>query len=249
MSPAVSAITTSSPATAKPPGCGTQNQATRDRWVRRVLAEVTAGSLILDAGAGELRYKDACSHLRYIAQDFARYDGAGDSVGLQMGEWQHRGLDIVADVAHQPITAGSFDAVLCAEVLEHVPAPVDVLRELVRVLRPGGTLILTAPFCSLTHFAPFFYQTGFGRRFYEHWLDELGVDLCEVDFNGNYFEYLGQELWRLPSIVERYANAEPTEAERRAMKTTMGYLQRASSSDQGSNELLAFGLHIKGRKR
>jgi dolichol-phosphate mannosyltransferase len=44
-----------------------------------------------------------------------------------------------------PFAGESFDAVLCSEVLEHVPDPLVMLRELDRVLRPGGTLILGTP--------------------------------------------------------------------------------------------------------
>ena len=64
----------------------------------------------------------------------------------------------------------SFDVVLCSEVLEHVPDPIQVIKELCRLIKPRGTLILTAPFCSLTHFAPYHFSTGFNRYFYEEHL-------------------------------------------------------------------------------
>ena len=67
--------------------CGTQNQANRDAWVERTLANIPSRLRILDAGAGELRYKSFCAHLDYVSQDFAQYDGQGDGAGLQMGSW------------------------------------------------------------------------------------------------------------------------------------------------------------------
>jgi SAM-dependent methyltransferase len=45
----------------------------------------------------------------------------------------------------------SFDAVLCIEVVEHVADPFAATRELRRVLRPGGRLLLTTPFLSQYH--------------------------------------------------------------------------------------------------
>lgn len=148
------------------------------------MAAIPAGQRILDAGAGEFQYRRFCTHLNYVSQDFAQYDGKGDGVGLQMGEWKYPQLDIVSDITAIPEPDGAFDAIMCIEVLEHVPNPILALRELARLLKPNGILILTAPFCALTHFAPFFYHTGYTRYFYEHWLTELGLEVEEMQCNG-----------------------------------------------------------------
>ena len=39
---------------------------------------IPRGYKILDAGAGELRFKPDCDHLQYVAQDFGQYEGTGD---------------------------------------------------------------------------------------------------------------------------------------------------------------------------
>lgn len=44
-----------------------------------------------------------------------------------------------------PFADGEFDRVVAAEVLEHIPADIQAIQELVRVLRPGGTLAVSVP--------------------------------------------------------------------------------------------------------
>jgi len=44
-----------------------------------------------------------------------------------------------------PFASESFPAILCSHVLEHVDAPIDLLRECHRILPPGGTLVLGLP--------------------------------------------------------------------------------------------------------
>ena len=229
--------------------CGTRNLADREAWLERALVEIPAGSRILDTGAGELRYKRFCAHLNYVSQDFAQYDGQGDGVGLQTGARDYSGLDIVSDITQIPEPDASFDAIMCIEVLEHLPYPVEALRELSRLLKPGGTLIITAPFCSLTHYAPHFYQTGYSRYFYEYWLGELGFEIEDMQWNGNYFEYLAQELRRLPTVAKRYSTRKLRWGGWLAMQVLLGVLNRLSKSDKSSQELLAFGMHVRAIKR
>lgn len=65
--------------------------------------------------------------------------------------------EIVADAHHLPFTDGEFESVLCTEVLEHTINPQQVVDECWRVLRPGGTLILTTRFVYPFHDAPHDY--------------------------------------------------------------------------------------------
>lgn len=52
---------------------------------------------------------------------------------------------VVGDVCALPFEDGRFEIVICTEVIEHVPYPTVAVAELARVLRPGGTLVLTTP--------------------------------------------------------------------------------------------------------
>ena len=47
-----------------------------------------------------------------------------------------------ADIRALPFSDGSFDVALAAHVLEHLPAPHDGLRDLVRAVRPGGAVVV-----------------------------------------------------------------------------------------------------------
>lgn len=179
------------------------NEAARQRWLRETLAGLPSGLRILDAGAGELRNKPLCAHLDYVSQDFGQYEGRGNQAGLQTGAWDTSRIDIVSDIADIPQPDASFDAILCSEVLEHLPSPELALAEFRRLLKPGGTLILTAPFASLVHFAPYHYATGFSRYWYEHRLPAHGFEVIELTPNGNWFTLFRQELVRWPSMARR----------------------------------------------
>jgi ubiquinone/menaquinone biosynthesis C-methylase UbiE len=227
---------------------GTTNEATRAKWVERTLSAIPSGSRLLDAGAGEQQYKKYCSHLEYVSQDFSMYSGTGDGRGLQTGSWDVRGVDIVSDITAIPKPQSSFDVILCTEVLEHIPDPLAALKEFGRLLRPGGLLIITAPFCSLTHFSPHHYATGFSSNYFDKHLPELGFQIVELGWNGNYFEYIAQELRRMPDVSARYTDTDVDEGQILATEVLLERLQDLSNRDHGSWELLNHGIHIKAIK-
>lgn len=180
------------------------NENDRNKWLQETLTALPAGLRILDAGAGELRNKPFCSHLNYVSQDICQYEGSGDAKGLQTGTWNTSQIDIVCDIADIPEPAASFDIILCSEVFEHLPDPLKALDEFSRLLKPGGKLIVTAPFGSLVHFAPYHYSTGFSRYWYEYHYPLRGLEILELSSNGDWFAFAKQELLRLPSAARSY---------------------------------------------
>lgn len=181
-----------------------ENEPNREKWLKMVLASLPRGLRILDAGAGELRNKQLCDHLNYVSQDFAGYTGTGNSAGLQTGNWDTSRVDIVSDICSIPEPDASFDCILCSEVFEHLPNPIDAIREFSRLLKPEGKLILTAPFVSLVHFAPFHFCVGFSRYWYEHHLPAHGFKINELTPNGDWFSLFEQEAARFGTTARSY---------------------------------------------
>jgi ubiquinone/menaquinone biosynthesis C-methylase UbiE len=227
---------------------GARSDQTRVDWVARSLKAIPAGQRILDVGAGELRLKAYCAHLSYVSQDICQYQGAGDDRGLQTARWDTSRVDIVSDITSIPVPDASFDVVLCSEVLEHLPEPVAAIREFSRVLRPGGTLLLTAPFCSLTHFAPYHFASGLNRYWYETHLPAMSFAVVEIRPNGNWFEFVGQELSRVRYVSAKYSSGVLGWLMLAASFPLRAILSLLSSADRGSEALLCFGFQVKALK-
>lgn len=228
---------------------GTLNERTRLNWLENTLKTIPAGSRILDAGAGELAKMKYCTHLNYVSQDFAQYDGEGDGIGLQIKNWDNSKLDITSDITDIPEPDASFDAIMCVEVFEHIANPVLAIKEFSRLLKPKGNLIITAPFCSLTHFAPYHFYSGFNRYFYEKHLSDSGFKIEEISTNGNYFEYLAQELLRIPEIAEKHTHFTIKYFDKFKINLLLKILYKLSKRDIGSQDLLCFGYHIRAVKK
>lgn len=65
--------------------------------------------------------------------------------------------DIVGDVHDLPLEDASVDAIICIAVLEHVEEPQKAVREMYRVLKPGGYLYIYVPFLYYYHPMPGYY--------------------------------------------------------------------------------------------
>lgn len=125
-----------------------------NRFVEGVARNLPKHSLLLDAGAGESVYKKLFSHCNYKAIDLA----VGES------RWNYANLDYVGFLHDMPIEDEAFDAVLCTQVLEHLEWPRESVKEMHRVLKPGGKLYMTVPMAQDEHQIPydFFRYTSYG---------------------------------------------------------------------------------------
>ena len=102
-------------------------------------AGITSSRRVLDAGCGTGRN----------LQDYARLGPAAgvDPSASAVEFCRQRGLSDVteAGVEALPFEDGAFDVVFATDVLEHVDDDVAAMRELRRVVAPGGTLVATVP--------------------------------------------------------------------------------------------------------
>jgi ubiquinone/menaquinone biosynthesis C-methylase UbiE len=166
------------------------NSINRDEWVRGQAKTVPDGSMVLDVGAGSCPYREFFRHCVYNTQDFTQ---------LQPDQLRHGNygkIDYVCDAGSIPVADGTFDVVLCTEMLEHVPDPLKVLAEFARILKAGGRLILTAPLGSGIHQEPFHYYGGYTRYWYEKFLPQLGFGKVQVTANAGSFRFFSQESLR-----------------------------------------------------
>jgi len=90
-----------------------------------------ANVVALDAGRDEVEG---------VAGTFAAMVEAGE---LQLGDVHTAAVQ--GDALALPFADGTFDRVICSEVLEHIPNDIGAMTELARVLRPGGTMAITVP--------------------------------------------------------------------------------------------------------
>jgi 2-polyprenyl-3-methyl-5-hydroxy-6-metoxy-1,4-benzoquinol methylase len=114
---------------------------------------IKAGDKILDIGCGAGRHTCVASRLEkvtVIGSDISFKDvreaqkriTEEEQMGLQGGGFW---ATLVSDITVLPFPDGFFDMVICSEVLEHIPDQESAVKEIIRVLKAGGNLIVSVP--------------------------------------------------------------------------------------------------------
>jgi ubiquinone/menaquinone biosynthesis C-methylase UbiE len=176
-------------------------------YVERAIVSAHARGRILDAGTGTGRFAIPLAQVpgnELVALDFS-------AEMLELNRQLSASLPgaiayVRGDVEHLPFSSANFDAVVSVTVVRHFPQWQAILREYVRVLKPGGALVFEM--CSGDHIAaanrisPRFgsehstdgflsYEAEVKQDELRRWLDSVGVDVVEAttyDFvNSNAF--------------------------------------------------------------
>lgn len=143
----------------------------------RFLARQLAGlrGRVLDVGAGQAPWRELLKHAEYIGLDVEKARDFG----------MRRSPDIVYyDGGRMPFDDASFDHVMCSEVLEHVADPAAFMAEVARVLRSGGSLVLTVPWSARLHHLPHDYHR-FTRYALAALVQSSGLAIERVEERGN----------------------------------------------------------------
>jgi SAM-dependent methyltransferase len=105
------------------------------------------GARLLDLGCGRGRHAHALAArdgLTVVGVDADRVELEAARNGFRLFELRGWSL-LQGDALALPFTDGAFDAVVCSEVLEHLPDYESALDEIARVTRPGGVFALSVP--------------------------------------------------------------------------------------------------------
>lgn len=136
---------------------------------------------VLDYGCGRKPYRSLFSVKSYVGADI---ENPGHS-------HEQEDIDILFDGKVLPVASESFDCVFSSEVFEHVFEPDSTLREVHRVLKPGGLFLLSIPFVWNEHEVPYDYAryTAFG---FPYLLEKHGYEILELRRSGNFIRVIAQ---------------------------------------------------------
>lgn len=197
------------------PNCGTLER-TRLIW------------LFLKSQDGFFKEKKKVLHVAPEAELFKRFNRLPSFDYLAVDKFEE-GYDYPKGTQNMDITAinkddNSFDFILCSHVLEHVPDDKLAMRELFRVLKPGGIAILQVPLdkgLDVTNEDPAINSAELREQHYGHWdhlrqygldyknrLEQAGFVVDVNDFNAKFSE-ADRFKFGLPAVEDLYICSKP----------------------------------------
>jgi SAM-dependent methyltransferase/ribosomal protein S27AE len=163
----------------------------------RALVAESAGGLVLDDGSG------------------LRYEYFDDVVNLDLSEFPT--TDVLGSAAALPFAEATFDGVLSVAVLEHVPDPRRCVREIARVLKPGGWIFAAVPGLQPYHGYPKHYFNTTRDGLAELFAGEFAID----DITTSQF---GLPIHALSWFLGRYLGGLPQTTREAFAAMTVGEL-------------------------
>lgn len=138
---------------------------------------------LLDFGCGRKPYENLFLVDEYIGMDM-------EATGH---EHKHSKIDVYYNGQDIPFEQETFDSVFCSEVFEHVFNLDEILKEINRVMKTGGQLLITVPFCWNEHEIPYDFArySSFGIKYI---LENSGFEVIKTKKSGN-FARVNWQLW------------------------------------------------------
>ena len=204
-------------------------------WLRKCLGRykgrAPAGGLIFDIGSGDSPYRDLWGRARYLAIDLSNPEA-----------------DLHGSILSLPVPSQSADWVVCTEVLEHIFETERALAELRRVLKPGGSLLLSTPLVMGRHEACDFFR--FTPECLERHLAAAGFEKIEIQARGGLFSSLGLLLTHIPEQLRPRSSVpygNPAGG-KRSIRILQYIWFPLAMLFQASLRILAFLDHLDARK-
>ena len=150
---------------------------------------------LIDLGCGDMPFRDTIVNQVTVYHSLDLWPRSDDVTYI----------DDISDMS--TVLTASYDSAICIEVLEHVPDPFSAIREIYRILKPGGIFVISVPHLSRLHDEPydFFRFTIYGLR---NLLENAGFEVLEIQKRGSLFSFLGHQVstvllsvaWPLPGL-------------------------------------------------
>ena len=170
--------------------------------IKKYADQTQPEKVLFDIGAGLSPFKQVAldNFWTYKSQDFGNYKPESKKFpGLQSESWDYPSHDIHCDNLEIP-GRDTADFVLCTEVFEHIPNPIAALAKIRELTKPGGYIVITVPFASLMHQAPYWFQSGLSPYWFEYWSNEFKIEVIDLIVYGDYIDVMAQEVDRLTRI-------------------------------------------------
>jgi ubiquinone/menaquinone biosynthesis C-methylase UbiE len=170
-----------------------------DWWTDRMLTVVKADGRILDNGCGVGLLHDTIPTDQIVGLDLS-------SEMLERASQRSNRL-VLGNSQQLPFRDGSFDLVFCRSILHHLPAPGEAVREMSRVLRPGGEVVLVETNKSLLSTFPRRIANRGGHFSEDHQNMDRRIlkNMLEPYFTideVSYFGYVAYPLLGFPDLVD-----------------------------------------------
>lgn len=148
--------------------------------------------VVLDIGCGSRPYEKTF------------FAGASKYIGTDYLSDRSR-PDVISSALAVPFLNDAFDTVVSTEVLEHVPDPLLAMREMQRVLKPGGHLVLSTPMYWPRHEVPYdFFRYPYDGTL--HLVKESGLELVKLYNRGRSYIFIGQAIQQVQPVAARWVS-------------------------------------------